>query len=123
MDSGIVFIKIIGHGDDIVGNLRCIRAVFQDNKTLTQMFLAGGVILCGAPANFFHHGFYRDGILFTVFHAFYAANGIRMPLADALAPKRIGFALRQNAVHIQAVEGEQAGIPTDGNHAHFAGSF
>ena len=76
MYGGVVFVKIVWHGDDVMLDLLCIRPFFQHDEAFAQVFLAGGILLGRTLAVLIHDGLHRDGILLAVFHAFHAANGV-----------------------------------------------
>ena len=73
-----------------------------------------GPFTCAHTAQCFLDG---DGVLACVPDTSHSADGIGMTLAHTLAPEGFIPAFRQDSLRVQAVEGEEAGIPANGNDA------
>ena len=115
--SGVVLVKVIGHGLDLVFDAGEIRAFFRDNKALAGVLLTGrefGVLTLADAVDRRLHG---NGVLAGIKDALDPADRVGMALAYALAPEGVVLALGQDAVHVQAVQGEHAGIPAAGDQA------
>ena len=82
------------------------------------MLLTRGELGIRAGAHGIHGGFHGHSVLAGITHALHAADGIGMALRNATAPERVVLALRQDALGVEAIEREHAGIPAHGNDAH-----
>ena len=60
------------------------------------MLFSGGESGLTATAYRIQCGIYGNGILLGIYHPVNAADGIRVSLADAFAPKRVIFAVGEN---------------------------
>ena len=114
MDGGIIFIEVIRHGFDFLFHPGSIGAILQYYKAFARMLLAGRKLGICSGTDRSQGAFYRDGILLGVLYAGNAADSIGMSLADALAPKGIVFAGRQDCVAVHAASEKRPGSqPTE----------
>ena len=120
VDNGVVLVKVVGHGLDVVFDLSLVCPFLGHHKALPQVLLAGGELRLAAAAHRVHGGLNGDGVLLGVGHPFHPADGVGMALADPLAPEGVVRALGQDGPGIQPVEGEQARVPAAGDHRHLA---
>ena len=118
MDGGIVIGEVVGHGLDLVFNSFEICALLCDDEALAGMLFTGGKLGIRAASHSLESRLHGNGVLLGIHYPFDTANGIRMSLADALAPEGVILALGQDGGGIQAVEGEQTGIPAHGDHGN-----
>ena len=119
----VVFVEVVRHLDDLLGHLGGIGAFLQNNPALARVLFARGELRVRPGADRLKRLGNRDGVLTRIGNAGDTAKRIGMPLGNATAPERVVDAFGQNAVGVQAVQREQARIPTAGDKSRFAGSL
>ena len=77
------------------------------------MLLAGRKLGICSGTDRGESAFDRNGILLGVLYTGNTADGVRMALADALAPERIVFAGRQDCVAVHASQRKEARVPAN----------
>ena len=117
---GIVLVKVVGHGLDLMLDLCLVCAFLGHNPALSQVFLAGGQLRLVPLAHLIHGFFHRNRILNTSLHSGNPADRVGMSLAYALAPESIGFSVGENGLRVQPVQREQTRIPAHGDQTHMA---
>ena len=121
MNRRVIIREVVRHGLDLVLDLCQIRALFCHNKALSGVFFTGGQLWAAAASDCLQCTLNWDCVLSGILDALDPADRIGMSLADALAPKRIIFALRQAGSCIETVQGEHTRIPANGNDTDLAG--
>ena len=94
--------------------------IFLYNSAFARVFLARCQIGIFAASYGVESRLYGNCILFCVFDALYASDGVGMPLAYALAPESVVFAFGKDCVCVHSVKREKSGVPTYGDNGDFA---
>ena len=116
--GGVIFVKIIRHGLDILLDLFQIRTLLRNHVALSEMLLAGGQLRLLAVTHLLHSFFHRNSVLNASFYTGNPADGIRMALAYPLAPESICFSVGKDGLRINPVQGKQTRIPAYRNQPH-----
>ena len=103
MYLGVVVCKIIRHGLDFLLHFGGIRPFFQNDKTLSCMFFPSGKLGVFSLPHSCKRRLHGNRVLFGIFHACNPADRVGMPLAYALSPECIVFAVWQNSAGIHPV--------------------
>ena len=120
LHGGVVVGEVVGHGLDGRLNGSLVGALLGHHIAVAGVLFPGGqlgILALADPLQRFRHG---NGVLPGVGHAGNPADGVGMALAHALAPEGVVLALGQNGRGIETVDGEQAGVPAQGDHGHVA---
>jgi hypothetical protein len=99
----------VRHADDGRAHGLGIGPLLQHDKAFASMPLARRQFGPHAAAHLLHGVIHRNGVLHAAGHAGNTPDGVRVPLAQALAP--VGGAIGQQGLAHQALEGEQARVP------------
>ena len=111
----VVLVEIVRHLDDLLLHRLGVGAFLEHHPALARVLLTRGQLRVAAGAHRIERGGHRDGVLARIGHAGDAAQRVGMSLGNAAAPERVVRALRQDAVGVQAVQREQARVPTAGD--------
>ena len=116
--SGVILIKVIRHGLDLILDSRKISTFLCYYKALSCVFLSCGKLRILAASYSFQCGLYRNCVLLAILNTINTADCIRMSLAYALAPKCIILAVSQDCICIHTVQREHSRIPAYGNNSN-----
>ena len=117
----IVFVEVVRHLDDLLLHRLGICALLEHHPALAGVLLTRGQLRVAAGAHRLERGGHGDGVLARIGHAGDAAQRVGVSLGNAAAPEGVVRTLRQDAVGVQAVQREQARIPTAGDERAGAG--
>ena len=114
MDGSIVFIEVQWHFLDFFFNPSQICTFFGYDIAKAGMLLTGGQLRHFSGTDSSDGFFHGDRVLLGILYTLNPADCVGVALADTFAPEGIGFAFRQNAGSVQAVQGEKTWIPSAG---------
>ena len=123
VNCGVVIGEIVGHLFDLALDAGEVRPLFGDDVALARVLFSRGQNGILAAADALERAFDGNGVLAGVLDPLDAADGVAVPLADALAPKGVGAAVRHDRAEIDARQREQARIPADAHGAEVACLF
>ena len=119
----VVIGEVVRHRHDLALDFGCVSAFLEYDEAFAQVLFARGQLRVLACSHRLERAFDGDGVLLGIGNAFDAAHGVGMALADTASPERVIGALRQDAVAHQAVQREQARVPTARNERACAACF
>ena len=119
-NGGIVFVEVVGHGDNGFFNGGFVRAFLCHHIDLAAMLLPCGQLRHGAAAHRFQRLGYGNGVLPRVGYALNTAHRVAVALTDAAAPEGVILSFGQNDGTVEPGEGKHARIPAAGNQRHMA---
>ena len=113
INNRVIIGEVIRHSFNRVLDFGGVGTFLKHNKAFAQMFLTRSEFGIFAATNSLKRTVNRHGVLFGIFDALNAADGVGVSLADAFAPESIIVAVGENCICIGADEREKSGIPAD----------
>src|SRR5690606_5851062 len=92
---GVVLVKIMRHGDDGIAHDVPICSLFKHDEAFAPMLLAGGEYWPFATAHLVDGFLNGARILNAAGNSSYAADRVRVTLAQAVSPEGVGLAIGQ----------------------------
>ena len=120
VDAGVVVGKVVRHADDGLLHGSGIGAFGQHHETFARVLFPRTQLGTRAAAHAVDGHRRRQCVLHAGLDARHPAHGIGMPLAQSLAPESVGHAIRQQRFAVEAIDGEHAGVPADGDQRRLA---
>lgn len=112
---GVVLVEVVRHAHDLGAHGVLGSAVLEHHKAFAGVLLAGGQFGARAAPDLFNGCFRRQRVLNAASNPVHAADGVRMSLAQSAAPERVGVAVGQQRLAVDAVDGEHARVPAGGD--------
>src|SRR5699024_7868941 len=114
-DGRVVGLEVVGHGDDGPFDLVGIGPVLEHDVALPHMRHGRCQVGSGPATDLVEGGIGGDRVLHPAGDTVDSAHRIRVTLAEAFAPERVGGTGGQDGLAVEAVDREHAGVPAGGD--------